>query len=316
VASLLVMGLLYATTAWAANAAWRLASYGAALIVEWAGGALLVLLTLAALVWVIRLFMAAVRCSMPPPTLAERPIARTAQFVGAAAASLLVVGLVDVRAWGPPALVWMWQVLAVLLTLPALVWVTRLFIRALRSSMPRALIALVAVPAVSVLGLYLWHTMTLPSPRAQRAQVLALVHVLQPCVRAVNRTLPLLTPGPQQDSGAAAHALADQYAVCSTAWGRLGPQPGTDSRARGAWFGAMEALWQASGHNGDWREDVGFYAWDYGEGMLDFVLSAAPVLHVSPGCVAAALDWSTAVAHHRRWPSAGAGCPRLSAILR
>ena len=88
----------------------------------------------------------------------------------------------------------------------------------------------------------------------------------------------------------------------------------------------MEALWQASGHNGDWREDVGFYAWDYGEGMLDFVLSAAPVLDVSPGCVAAALDWSaadthimgwsTADEHNVGWPSAGAGCPRVPAILR
>jgi hypothetical protein len=128
----------------------------------------------------------------PPPPPADNAIARTARVVGATVASLLVMGLVDGSAWNlvmgdsqystaAPIVVRAWEALAVLLTLPALVWVIRLFIAALRSSMPRALIALVAVTAASVLGPSLWHAMTGPSPRAQ---ALAMVHVLQPCVRS------------------------------------------------------------------------------------------------------------------------------------
>ena len=142
-----------------------------------------------------------------------------------------------------------------------------------------------------------------------------MVHVLQPCVRAVNRNLPLVT-GPQQSGGAAARALSDQDAACGTAWRRLGPQPGPASGAIGdAWFGASEALYQAS-QSGYWYDDVPFYVGNYGEGIHDFVLSAAPVLDVSPGCVAAALGWSAADARQTEWPIAGAGCPRLPAILR
>src|SRR5436309_1259108 len=89
----------------------------------------------------------------------DNALARTAQFVGAAVASLLVVGPLDVIAWqgsvdaiARDALArvgafdaidwslangsgWALGVLAVLLTPAALVWVTRLFIQALRSSM-------------------------------------------------------------------------------------------------------------------------------------------------------------------------------------
>ena len=88
----------------------------------------------------------------------------------------------------------------------------------------------------------------------------------------------------------------------------------------------MKVFYQASGDDGNWPEDVSFYVGMYGEGIHDFVLSAAPVLDVSPGCVAAALDWSaadthimgwsTADEHNVGWPSAGAGCPRVPAILR
>jgi hypothetical protein len=189
--------------------------------------------------------------------------------------------------------------------------------------MPRARTTITAVTAVGLLGLYLWHALT-PSPRAQ---VLAMVHVLQPCVRAVNRAVPLVTDtGPQQSSDATARALSALYAACSTAQGRLDAIPGNDHKAvldpkkvgdvGGAYFGAEEALWQASGQDGDWREDVGFYVGQYGEGLHYFVLSAAPVLHVSPGCVAAALDWPAADADYGPWAIASPGCPRLPAILR
>jgi hypothetical protein len=52
----------------------------------------------------------------------------------------------------------------------------------------------------------------------------------------------------------------------------------------------MEALWQAS-QSDHWYDDVSFYVGRYGEGIHDFVLSAAPVLDASLGCVAAALEW-------------------------
>jgi hypothetical protein len=109
------------------------ASYsGAQLIVAWASLVLALLLTPAALVWVTRLFIRAVRSSMPPPTLAERPVARTTPSVGAAAERLLVVvGLLLVMgllysSYGGAALIvpWALGILAALLTLAAPVWVT------------------------------------------------------------------------------------------------------------------------------------------------------------------------------------------------
>jgi hypothetical protein len=125
------------------------AAIGAELIVVWMCG---VLVTPAALVWVTRLSIAAVRSSVPP-TLTERPIARIAQFVGAAAASLLVLGLLYVTAWhlkigllyndssAELIAAWALGVLAVLLIPAALVWVSRLFIAAVRASLPSATLA-------------------------------------------------------------------------------------------------------------------------------------------------------------------------------
>ena len=71
------------------------------------------------------------------------------------AATLLILGLVDVSAWdlamgyrprlaAAPVVVRAWEALAVLLTLAALVWVTGLCIWAVRSS-PRARTTIVAV---------------------------------------------------------------------------------------------------------------------------------------------------------------------------
>jgi hypothetical protein len=304
----------------------------AAPIVVRAWEALAVLLTPAALVWVSRLFIRAVRSSMPPP--AERPVARTAQFVGAAVASLLVVGPVDVRVWNlavhssyragqllldpgqaAPIVAWALPGLAVLLTPAALVWVTRLFIRALRSSRPRALIALVAVTAVSALGPYLWHAMT-PSPRAQ---ALAVVHAVQPCVRAVNQTVALLSR-PAASVSAIARAVSDQDVACDTAQRRMDAMAGTGD-AGGAQMtpyglgGTVITYAETLTRGGRPRSanDVrAMYAgtqddqFMFGSEMDLFALTTAHVLHVSPACVSAALDPSTY----------GAGCRRLPAILR
>jgi hypothetical protein len=206
------------------------------------------------------------------------------------AAALLVLGLVDVSAWGlvmryryhlaaAPVVARAWEALAVLLTLAALVWVTRLFIRAVRSS-PRARTTIVAVTAVGVLGLALWYTLKPPSPDAQ---VRAMAAALQPCVRATNRTAAIFdSQRAVIRSGAFealevnphspfARALSDQAAACTTALRQLYAVPGFDPATQDPyaqdpyWLERLDLDAQTTAHYaralvGDWR----WAATDYG----------------------------------------------------